>query len=200
MMTDGSPASHQPATKDELDAVTIGGARPHGGPIKLAEYDDQWPTLFAREAARIRVALGSGALHLEHVGSTSVPGLAAKPIIDIVLEVADSSIETDYVPALEAQGYVLRIREPDWWEHRMLKGPDAEVNLHAFTVGCPEVARMVRFRDHLRTHAADRELYCVRKRELAARNWEFVQNYANAKTEVIEQINARALAGDPKPA
>ena len=134
------------------------------------------------------------ALLVEHAGSTSVPGLAAKPIIDIVLVVADSSDETSYVPELETAGYVLRIREPDWFEHRCFKGPDTNVNLHTFSDGCEEVATMLAFRDRLRADDADRRLYEDAKRELAAREWKYVQNYADAKSEVVQAILARALA------
>jgi GrpB-like predicted nucleotidyltransferase (UPF0157 family) len=147
--------------------------------------------LFEREAARIRGALGAKVLLLEHAGSTSVPGLAAKPIIDMVLVVADSSDEDAYVPELEAAGYVLRVREPDWYEHRNFKGPDTNVNLHTFSEGCVEVERMLAFRDWLRTHDDDRELYAAAKRGLAAREWKFVQNYADAKSAVVDEILAR---------
>jgi GrpB-like predicted nucleotidyltransferase (UPF0157 family) len=123
-----------------------------------------------------------------------VPGLAAKPIIDIVLAVPDSSDEDTYVPALEAAGYVLRIREPDWYEHRVLKKTEPNVNLHVFTEGCVEIDRMLAFRDHLRADAADRELYERTKRDLAAREWAYVQDYADAKTEVVEEIITRAGA------
>jgi GrpB-like predicted nucleotidyltransferase (UPF0157 family) len=129
---------------------------------------------------------------LEHVGSTAVPGLAAKPIIDILLVVADPADEAAYVEPLRAEGFVLRIREPDNYEHRMLKGGQEDVNLHVFGAGCPEIARMLRFRDRLRTHPADRERYAAVKRELAARRWRHVQNYADAKTAVVEEILARA--------
>lgn len=170
--------------------MTIG--EPRRGPIALAEYDPGWPALFEREAARIRGALGDRALLVEHAGSTSVPGLAAKPIVDIVLAVPDSSDEGAYVPALEAAGYALRIREPDWYEHRVFRGPDTDINLHVFSRGCEEIDRMLAFRDHLRTNDADRALYERTKRELAAREWEFVQDYADAKTEVVKEIVARA--------
>lgn len=170
--------------------MTIG--EPRRGPIALAEYDPGWPALFEREAARIRGALGDRALLVEHAGSTSVPGLAAKPIVDIVLAVPDSSDEGAYVPALEAAGYALRIREPEWYEHRVFRGPDTDINLHVFSRGCEEIDRMLAFRDHLRTNDADRALYERTKRELAAREWEFVQDYADAKTEVVEEIVARA--------
>jgi GrpB-like predicted nucleotidyltransferase (UPF0157 family) len=175
-----------------LLASRVGGAKPSPGPVVLVEYDPEWPRLFALEATRICAALGERALQLEHVGSTSVPGLAAKPIIDIVLVVAESADEAAYVPALEAAGYVLRIREPDWFEHRVLKGPDPNVNVHVFSAGCAEIERMVLFRDWLRRDTADRELYERTKRALARREWQYVQHYADAKSEVVESILARA--------
>jgi GrpB-like predicted nucleotidyltransferase (UPF0157 family) len=115
----GSEYEPQLTTEDDLQAITIEKVIPHNGPITLAEYNPQWPALFAHEAARIRAVLGDAAVRVEHVGSTSVPGLAAKPIIDILLAVPDSADEQAYAPALEAAGYVLRIREPDWFEHRL---------------------------------------------------------------------------------
>jgi GrpB-like predicted nucleotidyltransferase (UPF0157 family) len=131
---------------------------------------------------------------LEHAGSTSVPGLAAKPIIDMLLVVADSADEPAYVPAMESTGYVLRIREPEWHQHRLFKGPDTNINLHVFSYGCPEIDRMLMFRDWLRSNDADRELYERTKRELAKQTWKYVQNYADAKTSVVEEIIARARA------
>ena len=136
--------------------------------------------------------LGSRALRIEHAGSTSVPGLAAKPIIDLLLVVADSAQEDAYAPALEAAGYVLRIREPNWYQHRMFKGPDTDINLHVFSSGCPEIDRMLVFRDWLRSNAADRDLYARTKVALAQKEWKYVQNYADAKIVVIEEIIARA--------
>jgi GrpB-like predicted nucleotidyltransferase (UPF0157 family) len=160
--------------------------------IYLAPCDPEWPRLFEREAVRVRAALGDRALLVEHAGSTSVPGLSAKPIIDIVLAVADTAAETAYVPALEAVGYVLRVREPDWHEHRLLKGPDTNVNLHVFTIGCVEIERMLGFRDHLRADEADRLRYEQAKLELAQRTWKYVQHYADAKSAVVEEILTRA--------
>jgi GrpB-like predicted nucleotidyltransferase (UPF0157 family) len=182
----------EPRTLEALRAVFVGGASPTTGPIVLAEYDPAWPEQFRREEARIRAALGPAALLVEHVGSTSVPGLAAKPLIDIVLAVPDTTDEPAYVPALEAAGYVLRIRENDWHQHRLFKGPEVDLNLHVFSHGCPEIDRMIAFRDRLRTHPADRERYERTKRTLAARRWDFVQQYADAKTEVIAAILAEA--------
>ncbi len=184
----------QPMTEEQLRAVTIGELRRHDAPIHLAEYDPDWPELFRREQVRIRATLGERILLLEHAGSTSVPGLAAKPVIDIVLVVPDSSDEASYVPALEEAGYVLRIREPEWFEHRLFKGPDTNVNLHVYSAGCDEVDRMLRFRDWLRTHDDDRARYERTKRELARREWAYVQTYADAKTAIVEEILARAMA------
>jgi GrpB-like predicted nucleotidyltransferase (UPF0157 family) len=161
-------------------------------PIRLAEYDPAWPTRYEREATRIRGALGGRVLLLEHVGSTSVPGLAAKPIIDILLVVADPADEASYVPALEEAGYVLHLREPEWFEHRMFRGGDTELNLHVLPPRCSEVDRFVGFRDRLRTIPEDRVLYERRKRELAARVWAYGQDYADAKNDVVDEICARA--------
>lgn len=180
-----------------VERLRIGSAyvvelKPLDARIELVDYDPSWPALFAREEERIRGALGEDAVLVEHVGSTSVPGLPAKPVIDIVLAVPDSADEPAYVPRLEADGYVLTIREPEWFEHRVFKGPDTNVNLHVFSAGAPEIDRMLAFRDHLRADDGDRDLYLRTKRDLAARRWQFVQNYADAKGEVVEEILKRA--------
>lgn len=177
---------------DNLQKVVVGELIPHNAAITLVDYDPDWPRLFAAEAERIRAVLGDTALRVEHVGSTSVPGLPAKPIIDILLVVPDSAHEPSYVPAMEAAGYMLRIREPDWFEHRLFKGPDTNINLHVFSVGELEIERMLRFRDWLRASDADRDHYASVKRELARRTWRHVQHYADAKTAVIHEIMKRA--------
>lgn len=184
-------------TEEDLQAISVGKVVPHNAPITLAEYDPQWPALFDREAARIRAVLGDTAVRVEHVGSTSVPELAAKPIIDILLAVPDSADEQAYAPALEAAGYVLRIREPNWFEHRLFNGPDTNINLHVFTVGAAEIDRMLLFRDHLRADDADRDAYLQVKRDLARRTWQHVQHYADSKAAIVEQIMARASAASP---
>ncbi len=184
-----------PRTEEEIRAYTIGELKPLSSRVLIVEYDPHWPTLFVREANRVRSALGSRVLRIEHAGSTSVPGLAAKPIIDLLLVVANSAKEDTYAPALDAAGYVLRIREPDWYEHRMFKGPDTDINLHVFSSGCPEIDRMLTFRDWLRSNAADRDLYARTKLALAQKEWGYVQNYADAKTAIIEEILARVRVG-----
>jgi GrpB-like predicted nucleotidyltransferase (UPF0157 family) len=197
--SEGSNASEsspldEAAYEQALAKITIGKLQRLTVPIELTPYSSTWPLLYEREAARIRSVIDSLVVRIEHVGSTSVDSLPAKPIIDIALEVPDSSDENAYVPALEEAGYRLRIRETDWFEHRLFKGPDTNINLHTFSAGCAEVDRMLMFRDWLRANAADRELYTRTKRELAARDWKFVQQYADAKTAVVTEIMARAVA------
>jgi GrpB-like predicted nucleotidyltransferase (UPF0157 family) len=185
----------KPETDEEMAAIRVSGTvSPHNAQIYLAPYDPAWPAQYEAEAAKIRAALGDRALALEHVGSTSIPGLSAKPVIDIILCVADSSDEDAYVPALTAQGYRLHLREPEWEQHRVMKGDDPMVNLHVFTVGSRELTRMVGFRDRCRSHPEELKLYQETKQALAGQVWRHVQHYANAKGEVVEAIIARALA------
>jgi GrpB-like predicted nucleotidyltransferase (UPF0157 family) len=199
--TDAAPVQPGPHTytEEELQAVSVDILKPLTGPITFVEYDPAWPALFEREEARIRSILGDRVVRFEHTGSTSVPGLAAKPVIDMTMTVANVIDEPAYVPDLEAAGYrlVIREHEPAWYDHRVFKGPDTNVNLHTFSAGCREFERMVGFRDWLRTHDDDRELYESTKRELIQREWKYVQNYADAKGEVVEQIAARAGIGGP---
>ncbi|MFC2949442.1 GrpB family protein [Virgibacillus sediminis] len=136
------------------------------------------------------------ARQIEHVGSTSVPGLCAKPIIDILLMVTDAADESTYVGALEKAGYALRIREPDWFEHRMFQESKPDVHLHVFSQGTSEAGRMLCFRDWLRSNQADREKYAHEKRELARRKWRHIQDYADAKSSVVQEIMNRAGADE----
>jgi len=177
-----------PADEEKLRAAWVADPPRLDGPVRLAEYDPRWPVLYEREAVRIRSVLGERVLRLEHVGSTSVPGLAAKPIIDILLVVADPADEASYVTPLEQAGYRLVIREPGWYQHRALKGPDTDINLHVHPPDSPEIDRHLRFRDRLRTDPADRERYERVKWQLAGRRWTYIQQYADAKTQVITAI------------
>ena len=175
-------------TEEKLKEITIGERKPHNSTIYLSEYDPQWPELFTNEKKRIQSVLGECILQIEHVGSTSIPGLIAKPIIDILLVVLNSSDEFSYVPQLESSGYTLRVREPDWFQHRLLKGQNPAINLHVFSKGCSEIEKMLLFRDYLRTNTQARDLYANTKLELAKKTWKYIQDYASAKSEVIEGI------------
>lgn len=163
------------------------------GVVSIRDYNPTWPELYEAERVRITGALGDLVVAIEHTGSTSVPSLPAKPIIDITLMVPHTTDEDAYVPLLERAGYSLLLREPDWFEHRLFTHDWPRVNLHVFSAGCTEVDRMVAFRDWLRTNDADRELYARVKRELATREWVIVQDYADAKTDVVRDIMSRAL-------
>ena len=166
------------------------------GRVRLVESDPKWPYFFEREARRVREALGDRVLLLEHTGSTSVPGLLAKPCVDLLLCVADPADESAYVPDLEAAGYTVALREPEWHEHRVLKGTEINLDLHVFAHGCEEAERMLRLRDHLRADAGARARYAAVKKELAERAWDRIQDYADAKSEVVEELLTEAV-GQP---
>ena len=136
--------------------------------IRVVEYDDRWQGDFERLAALVREALGDRVLELDHIGSTSVPGLPAKPVIDVDMVVADPADEAAYVPDLESAGFVHTIREPWWHEHRLLKHTDPMTHLHVFAPDCPEVIRHRMFRDWLLAHDDDRERYAQAKRAASA--------------------------------
>lgn len=184
---------------EEIEAAHLVAAPKLNGQVALREYDPRWPVVFDLAAARMRERLGHLDHRIEHVGSTSVPDLPAKPVIDVLLVVPDAADEASYVPALEELGFELVIREPEWYEHRVLRkdnlDPSADrANLHVFPAGCPEVDRMLLFRDRLREHRDDRQLYGDTKRSLSQQTWEYMQNYADAKSEVVAGILERATA------
>ena len=165
-----------------LERVLIGGMERRE--IVIAPYDAAWPRRFEAERARIAGALGERALRIEHIGSTSVPGLAAKPIVDVLVEVV-SLDGVDREPA----GYVLRVREDG---HRMFRTPELDVHVHVWPSGAPDIADQLAFRDRLRESDDDRAAYEALKRELATRAWPDVNHYADAKTGLIREILARA--------
>lgn len=167
------------------------------GEIEIAPYDPQWPKVFQTHATIIKKALARTALQIEHIGSTSVTGLGAKPIVDILLVVEDAAVETSYRTKLEQAGYQLRVREPDFHEHRMFRTPARDVHIHIFSSTCAEIERHLTFRNRLQTNRAARHLYEQTKRKLAKKSWADVNDYAEAKSEVIERIigAARAAGG-----
>jgi len=169
---------------------------PQARPITVVEYDPAWPDVFAAIETQLRTALGPRALDIVHVGSTAVPGLPAKPIIDIELIVADPAREPEWLPPLEAIGFVHTVREPWWYEHRMVKAADHSANVHVFGPDSPEPWKQRIFRDHLRRDAGDREVYAEAKRAAAASATaahETVMEYNRRKQAVIREIYARAF-------
>lgn len=172
-----------------LDSVLVGGREP--ATIVVVDYRDEWPARFEALACEVRRALGRRARSVEHIGSTSVPGLAAKPIIDMLLTVDDVEHEAAYVLPLSTIGFSLRVCEPG---HRMLRTSQRDVHLHIYEPDRPEVRDYLDLRDWLRGHAEDRSLYAATKQRLALRQWRDMNYYADAKTDVVLQILARARA------
>lgn len=166
--------------------------RPPAETVEIVEYDATWPDRFAWLAERIRGALGDALLGIEHVGSTAVPGLAAKDVIDIDVAVADPSEESAYVPMLEADGWQLTVREPSWHQHRCLQHADPRANLHVFGPDCPEAIRHAMFRDWLRAHDDDRDRYEAAKRA-AVPGGGSVMDYNARKQAVIREIYDRVF-------
>lgn len=182
---------HHEPTADENPWV---GEPPKPAPINVVDYDDSWPVQFTTIATRIRAVLGNAAIAIEHVGSTAVPGLAAKPTIDIDLTVANPADEAAYVPALERVGFTLVIREPRWHEHRGLKLVDPSTNLHVFGLDCPEVLRHRMFREWLKSHLDDLDLYRRAKLTAAAAcaaGTGTLMQYNKHKEPVIREIYDR---------
>ena len=171
----------------ELDLV--GG--PEAVTVTLADADPRWAEVYREHERRIREALATTGTvaDVEHIGSTSVPGLAAKPIVDVVVAVDDVTAEEDWLDPLLAAGYVLRVREPG---HRLVRTPERDVHVHVYDRGAPQVAEYLLLRDHLRRDDADRALYEETKRDLLSRRWDDMNDYADAKTEVIAAIKGRA--------
>ena len=174
----------------DLDAVLIGGREIRS--IVIVDYDNEWPVRFEELALRVKNALGNGALSVEHIGSTAVPGLAAKPIVDMLLVVHDVTDEGAYVPLLEHEGFVLRVREP---RHRMLRTIEKDVHIHVFEPESQEIRDYLDLRDWLRINEADRDLYASTKKKLAQQRWSDMNFYADAKSSVVQQILGRARDG-----
>ena len=172
---------------DVTEVELVGGVERRD--LSLVDYDPDWPRQYALHEARVRQALGETALTVEHIGSTSVPGLAAKPIIDILVTVPDITAEEDYLRPLIDAGYVLRVREPG---HRLVRTSDLDVHIHILGAGDRGAGDYLLFRDHLRIDPVDRQLYEDTKRELLERDWPDMNAYAEAKTFVIEEMKRRA--------
>lgn len=181
-------AHRTPASRgsDVTATELIGGIEKRD--LALADYDDAWPVRFAEHELCIRRALGPS-VQVAHIGSTAVPGLAAKPIIDVLVVVDDITAEEHYLGPLIAAGYELRVREPG---HRLVRTPARDVHVHILQAGDQGVGDYLLLRDRLRSDAADRDLYERTKRRLLTQDWPDMNAYAEAKTDVIAAIKDRA--------
>jgi GrpB-like predicted nucleotidyltransferase (UPF0157 family) len=182
------------ASTEQLAAGLVGEPPARWQSIVLEDYDPAWADQYAAARSRLDQALPGQIIGIEHVGSTSVPGLAAKPVIDIDLLLADTAEEARYLPALEGIGYRLVLREPWWYGHRMLVSPTADVHLHVWPQDAPEPVRHRLFRDWLRSHPDDRDRYAAAKRSLAGQTADQPGDYSLAKNEVIDDIYTSIFA------
>lgn len=171
--------------KDEVELI---GGLEHRH-IQLVSYNINWPKKFEKEKAKLKSALGTIATRIDHIGSTAIPGLSAKPIIDIQISVKDLEAEDSYLLKLEKAGYIFRVREPG---HRMLRTPALDVHIHICLAGSEWEQRHLQFRDWLRAHEEDRQAYQELKVKLARQDWKTMNHYADAKSEFINKIIARA--------
>ncbi len=165
--------------------MLVGGPEP--GPLVIAEHDPAWARQFEEHRSRLTAALGAAALRVEHIGSTAVRGLAAKPIVDVLVVVRDPE-DPALAGPLEAAGYVLRVVEPG---HRMFRTPERHVHVHVWAEGA-EARDYLALRDLLRRDAAARAEYEALKRSLAGRSWPSMDDYANAKGPLIAELLRRA--------
>jgi GrpB-like predicted nucleotidyltransferase (UPF0157 family) len=179
--------SREPRHPDVRALELVGGVEALR--LKLHDHDDRWAGRYRDHRQRILDALRGHDVEVEHIGSTSVPRLAAKPVVDIVVAVDDITAEEDYLPALLDAGYELRVREPG---HRLVRTPARDVHVHVYGRDDPAVEDYLLLRDHLRTDADDRTLDERTKRTLLEQRWDDTNAYADAKTDVILAITARA--------
>ena len=189
-------AARRPRRPDVTTVELVGGVEKRS--LVIVDHDPTWPRTYAEHEERIRRALGPAAVQVEHIGSTSVPGLAAKPIIDVLVTVEDITAEEDHVDLLLDAGYQLRVREPG---HRLVRTPARDVHVHLLEVGDQAAADYLLFRDRLRADPADRRLYEDTKRALVDQDWADMNAYAEAKTDVVTAIKdrARRSASDLSP-
>ena len=177
-------------TATQRESALIGGFERRE--IVLVPCHAEWPDTFRLHADRISAALGDPALRIEHIGSTAVPGLAAKPVVDMLVVVGNSADERTYLQPMLDAGYSLRVREPDFEQHRMFRTPERDVHVHFLSAGSPEIERYLTFRDALRGSATWRERYQALKQRLAGQDWHDVNAYAAAKTDLIEEVIRRS--------
>ena len=156
--------------------------------VRLDRSSDEWPLKYERVSQQIGRVLGVRAKRVEHIGSTAVPGLDAKPIVDILLELDDVD-DQDIHQALAGIGLAPIVDEPG---HRMFRTAAGDVHVHLWASDDSEIERHILFRDWLRENEMDRRLYKREKYRLAAMEWPTQNDYAEAKTPVINEIVARA--------
>lgn len=175
---------------DSKDSYFV-GRKPPIETVEIVAYDSSWPKTYANVASSIKKELGSIVQTIEHIGSTAIHGLAAKPWIDIDLTIDDPTNEEKYVPILEKMGYQLIVREPRFYEHRLFHLNNPRVNLHVFYPDCPETIRHLLFRDWLRQSPSDCQLYSNAKLEAVKDCSLDLEKYHANKQRVVREIYAK---------
>jgi GrpB-like predicted nucleotidyltransferase (UPF0157 family) len=160
------------------------------GELYLLDYQPAWPRLFEEEAERIRAACGDRLVGIEHIGSTSIPGLAAKPILDIMPLLVSFEEGFDIVPNMEGLGYEYKGEYGIPRRHYFVKGTPRTHHVHMYEADDDEVVRHLLFRDYLREYADTAAEYESLKRRLAAEVPR--EDYPEAKTGFVAQVLARA--------
>lgn len=171
---------------------------PDTKPVSIVEPRDSWQKDGEALIQQIRDAIGPRAIRLDHIGSTSVGGMPAKPIIDVDLTIADPSKEEEWLPQLEDTGLILTVREPWWFHHRMLETPERDAHIHVFGPDSAEPLKHLVLRNWLRESEEDRQLYAQTKRDAAAETvarGETLNEYNQRKQEVLRAIYQRAFQG-----
>jgi GrpB-like predicted nucleotidyltransferase (UPF0157 family) len=179
------PAERHPSLDDRLDPA-----------LRIVDHDERWAALAGEELGRLRVALGAVAVRLEHVGSTAVPGLAAKPILDLQLSVPAIEERAAYVGPLERLGYLFA-PDPDWPDYHFFGKPRARprsIHLHVCQAGSAHEFRHIAVRDYLRAHAGERAAYGALKRRLIAVDAQNRLAYIAGKERFVDELEARAIA------
>lgn len=163
--------------------------------VRILDHDPAWATLANSELRRIKEELGKVAVRMEHVGSTAVPGLAAKPILDLQLSVADIALRERYVGPLERLGYLF-VPAPELPDYHFFARPPERPrthHLHVCEAGSAHEARHVAVRDFLRTHDEEAARYADLKRQVVARHPEDRVAYIDGKEEYLAALEGRAL-------
>ncbi|MFF1946875.1 GrpB family protein [Rhodococcus qingshengii] len=162
--------------------------------LTVVEPNVEWPRRYAQLAEKIRACLGERAIDIHHVGSTAVHGLPSKDVIDIDLIVPDPGAESNYIPALQTLGFVHTVREPSWYQHRMLRLEEPRVNLHVFGQQADEAVRHLLFRDWLRHHPEDSDRYASAKKQAVTSDPQSVTEYNERKHDVVRSIYSSIFA------
>lgn len=162
--------------------------------VRVVPYDARWPEVFAEERERLASVLGPGATAIHHMGSTSVPGLCAKPVIDVLVVTPDLGMIDRLTPRVEGLGYVAKGEHgiPQRRYFSRSEGERLKVHVHAYVSDDEQIGRHLRFRDYLRAHPETAKHYCLLKQTLALEHGDDAEAYQSGKADFIDGVDAEA--------